>query len=60
MGKKNLKSVGVDYDRRIDNVYDHMYKIEDKLDKLIKYLEDSTENPCEKKILELISGKRPY
>ena len=60
MRMKNIKSVEEDCDRRIYRVYDNMYKIGDKLDKLIKYLEDSTENPCEKKILELISGKRPY
>ena len=58
MGRNKI--IKIDPNNRIDNIYTNIYNLEDKLDKLIKYLQDKSEDQCEKKILELISGKRPY
>ena len=56
MGRKN-KITKIDEGSRIDRVWDRLYRIEDKLSKLIGYLVSLEEDKCKKQILELIENK---
>ena len=57
---KTVKMDSINEISRTDMIWTAFYKLEDKVDKLIKFLEDSESDACRKKIFKLISGKRPY